>query len=218
MTVELRAEGVPVRAGVVIAKGASVGPTPPGLAAMLDELIATRAAQEFPPSALKDAVRDMLRSPTFKPTGRNKPAGEYLAQAAREGRFPRINNLVDINNYLSLKSGLPISMLDVAAVGVHAELRLGRAGERYVFNTAGQEIELEGLLCVCGGPERAPLGNAIKDSMTGKLKPDTAGIVAVVYAPRDAVDAPAIRSLLDEFAALLREHAGATDVETQVLG
>lgn len=209
---------LPVRAGVVIAKGVSVGPTPARLAAMLDELIATRATQEFPPPSLKDVVRDMLRSPTFKPTGRNKPASEYLAQAAREGRFPRINNLVDINNYLSLKSGLPISMLDLSVVGGHAELRLGRAGERYVFNTSGQEIELDGLLCVCGGPGRAPLGNAIKDSMAGKLKPDTAGVVAVVYGPPDAVDASAMRSLLDEFGVLLREHAGATDVETQLLG
>jgi DNA/RNA-binding domain of Phe-tRNA-synthetase-like protein len=217
MTIDV-AERLPVRAGVVIAKGVSVRPTPPGLAALLDKLIATRAPEEFPPQSLKDAVRDMLRSPTFKPTGRNKPASEYLAQAAREGRFPRINNLVDINNYLSLNSGLPISMLDLAAVGDHAVLRLGRTGEKYVFNSAGQEIDVEGLLCVCGGPDRAPLGNAIKDSMAGKLKPDTTGIVAVVYAPRDAVDASSMQSLLGEFGTLLREHAGAAEVETRVVG
>jgi len=93
-------------------------------------------------------VRGLLRRGGFKPSGRNKPASEYLAQAAREGRFPRINNLVDVNNLISLESGLPISLLDLAAVGERAEIRYGAPGEKYVFNSGGQEIELAGLICV----------------------------------------------------------------------
>src|SRR3712207_7695492 len=50
------------------------------------------------------ALPILLRNGGFRPSGRNKPASEYLAQAAREGRFPRINNLVDVNNLVSLRS------------------------------------------------------------------------------------------------------------------
>src|SRR5687768_11056201 len=137
-------------AGVVVARGVRVGAAPAELARRLDELAGRRAADEFPPAAVKDAVREMLRRGGFKPSGRNKPASEYLAQAAREGRFPRINNLVDVNNLVSLESGLPISLLDLSAFGGRAEIRYGAEGEKYVFNPAGQAIELAGLICVCG--------------------------------------------------------------------
>src|SRR3954469_9999250 len=89
-------------------RGVAVGPTPGELAARIDGLVARRATDaEFPPAHVKEGVRAMLRCGGFKAPGRNKPSSEYLAQAAREGRFPRINNLVDINNLLSLESGLP---------------------------------------------------------------------------------------------------------------
>ena len=105
--------------------------------------------EEFPPPTVKTGIRKMLKRGGFSPSGRNKPASEYLAQTAREGRFPAINNLVDINNLVSLEHGLPISMLDLDVAGEAIEIRYGRAGEKYVFNSMGQEIDLEGLICIC---------------------------------------------------------------------
>ena len=80
---------------------------------------------------LRGAVRNMLRVGAYKPTGRGKPASEYLLSAAKEEpeRFPRINNLVDINNLVSLESLLPISVIDLARAGsYHFLARHGRAG------------------------------------------------------------------------------------------
>jgi len=155
-------------AGIVIAGGVKVAPTAPGLETLLDELVLRRSAEEFPPASIKDSVRKLLKRGGFKPSGRNKPASEYLAQSSREKRFPRINSLVDVNNLLSLETGLPISLLDLRAFGARAVLRYGKSGERYVFNSAGQEIDLEGLLCVFGrgdSPEGVPIGNPVKDSL-----------------------------------------------------
>jgi DNA/RNA-binding domain of Phe-tRNA-synthetase-like protein len=189
------------------------------LAGKIDALVTRRAGEEFPPPPVKEAIRAMLRRGGFKPSGRNKPASEYLAQAAREGRFPRINNLVDINNLLSLESGLPISLLDLDAVGEHAELRYGREGESYVFNAAGQEIDLKGLVCVCCvGPDRsAPMGNPIKDSIPGKLKDDTRSVIGVIYASRAAIGTPELNLLATAFGELLKAYGAAQSTEVRVL-
>lgn len=218
MVIHCRLADVDFLAGIVIARGVSVAPAPPELASRLDELVARRAAEEFPPPAVKEAVRDMLRRGGYKPAGRGKPASEYLAQAAREGRFPRINNLVDINNLVSLESGLPISMLDADAVGPEAEVRYGRPGETYVFNAAGQSIDLAGLVCICRveGDASAPLGNPVKDSMAGKLKEGTRNVVAVIFGSEKACDAATMERHAASMAALIREHAGATYTESRL--
>jgi DNA/RNA-binding domain of Phe-tRNA-synthetase-like protein len=206
-------------AGIVLAEGVRIAAAAPALARRLDDLVAARSGEGFPPAPVKDAVRGLLKRGGFKPSGRNKPASEYLAQAAREGRFPRINNLVDVNNLLSLESGLPISLLDRRAFPDQAWLRYGRAGESYVFNNAGQEIDLEGLLCVCGGggADGAPLGNAVKDSMAAKLKDDTTAVIGVIYASRDCAPGRELAALTERFAAMLKEFGGAAEARALVV-
>jgi DNA/RNA-binding domain of Phe-tRNA-synthetase-like protein len=161
----------------------------------------------------------MLRRGGFKPSGRNKPASEYLAQAAREGRFPRINNLVDVNNFISLESGLPVSLLDVGAAGDRAEIRYGREGESYVFNPAGQVIDLEGLVCVCriDAATSTPVGNPIKDSMTGKLKDGTRAVLGVIYGSRQALGDSQMAALVERFGRMLEQSGSAESVETRTL-
>ena len=219
MRVALRLQDDDFLAGVVVARGVRVMQASLELSARLDALIARRSTEDFPPPQVKDAIRAMLRRGGFKPSGRNKPASEYLAQAAREGRFPRINNLVDINNLLSLESGLPISLLDLQATGDHVELRYGRDAESYVFNPAGQAIDLNGLVCVCRveGGQSVPLGNPVKDSMPAKLNEHTRGVVGVIYAGRAAIAAPQLGSLASEFGDLLKTYGAAESVDVRVL-
>src|SRR5437868_2189912 len=47
---------------------------------------------------VREAVRGLLRQGGFKPTGRSKPASEYLIKAAREKTLPPINPCVDVCN------------------------------------------------------------------------------------------------------------------------
>lgn len=200
--------------GVVEARDVSCGPAAPALAAEIDAALAKRAGVDAPPENVKSAIRDLLRKGGYKPTGRGKPASEYLAQAAARGEFPRINHAVDALNLVSLESGLPISLLDAdRAIEGTAGLviRLGLAGEKYVFNAAGHEIDVEGLLVVAraGGP---PLGNAVKDSMATKTTPETTHVVAVVWASRRVADEAALAAVGARLARLL-----APDAEVRVL-
>lgn len=199
----------PARVCLVIARSCSLGESSPAFAKAIEDLLAQRQLPEFPGEELKNAVRAMLRAGGFKPAGRQKPASEYLAQAAREGRFPFINCAVDVNNYFSLKTGLPISLLDLDAFGGSARLRVCGPGESYVFNNAGHEMDLAGLLCVCGASGR-PLGNPVKDSMIAKLKEDSRDLAGFIYAPAGLFDSGRLRQLGEEFAALLREQCGAS--------
>jgi DNA/RNA-binding domain of Phe-tRNA-synthetase-like protein len=195
---------------LVIAKGCHAGSTPEGLLAELNSLASQRGAEDFPPARIKDAVRDMLRAGGYKPAGRQKPASEYLAQAAREGRFPSINAPVDCNNLLSLDTGLPISLLDLRALGEQALVRIAAEGESYVFNAAGHDMDLAGLLCVCAA-DGSPLGNPVKDSMAGKLKEDSQDYAGFIYAPPSLYAPDALKAVGERFADLLRRYCGAAE-------
>ncbi|MEI8214080.1 MAG: hypothetical protein WCI02_18160 [Planctomycetota bacterium] len=136
----------------------------------------------------RDAVRGMLRAGGYKPSGRNKPAQEYLLRCLTDGNFPRIHPAVDCLNALSVRIGLPISMLTRDRFQDGVRLRLGRTGERYVFNASGQELELENLMVACGSVDaQEPLGSPVKDSMAGKIDETVSSIVCILYAPSAGV-------------------------------
>lgn len=194
---------------LVQAEICSIGPSPDPLVKALDALVQRRATEDFPPMTIKEPVRAMLRAGGFKPAGRQKPASEYLAQAAREGRFPAINGPVDCNNILSLETGLPISLLDADTFGGRAIVRICSQGEAYVFNASGQEMDLSGLLCVCS-TDGTPLGNPVKDSMLGKLKDETRNLAGFLYAPLGLYSPTSLSLVGERFATLLRDYCGAT--------
>ena len=206
--------------GVVRAESLDIGRTPPGFEVHLAALVAARRtplteAEE----AVRKAARDLLRNGRYKPTGRGKPASEYLVRAAgREGyRFPRINAPVDVANYLSLKTVLPISLWDLDRAGtVRFRFRLGQPGEAYVFNTAGQTIKLDDLIVGCCLADKEddgqPAVNPVKDSLATKTTGQTRRVAACVYTPLTAVSPGELAALCADFAALL---AGCGDaVET----
>ncbi|MBN8587856.1 MAG: hypothetical protein J0L94_05985 [Rhodothermia bacterium] len=158
--------------------------------------------------AIRKAARDMLRNGSYKPTGRGKPASEYLLRATQEGNFPRINAPVDINNLISIKYLLPISLWDLTLAGVEDFVfRLGKVGETYVFNAGGQEIGLQDLPVGCALVPEAPLGlpivNPIKDSLRTKTLPQSRDIVAAIYAPSQTINNEELHKISSEFATLL---------------
>lgn len=202
--------------GLAWATGVRCAPSPPALEDELQAAVAAVAAAEaYPAPDLKKAVRDVLRTRGYKPAGRGKPASEYLAGVARKGEFPSINALVDVNNLVSLESGLPISVLDRGRFQSTPSLRHGLEGERYVFNHAGQEIDLRGLMVVSDGD--VPRGTPVKDSMATKVDDTTTEVLAVIYGTRKIVDRDAMAALAQRFADLLTAHAGASETATDVL-
>ena len=128
---------------------------------------------------VRGPIRDLLRHGGYKPTGRGKPASEYLVRAAAEGKLGPINPAVDVGNAVSLHSGLPISVVDVDRLRAPVRVAVAPPGARYVFNAAGQEIDLEGLLCLFDA--EGPCANAVKDSARTKTSDSTTTTLTLVW-------------------------------------
>ena len=151
--------------------------TPPGTLALL----ALDAPAPFPKAddATRGAIRDLLRHGGYKPTGRGKPASEYLLRAVGEGALKSINAMVDVCNVVSLHSGLPISVIDIDLAREPFSLAIAKDGDRYVFNATGQEIDVAGLLCLFDAA--GPCANAVKDSQRTKTMAATRRSLWVVW-------------------------------------
>lgn len=151
-------------------------PSPPELLALLKlDAPAPLKSDE----AVRTAVRDLLRHGGYKPTGRGKPASEYLIRAVGEGALSSINAAVDACNVVSLHSGLPISVVDLDLAKPPFRVGVAKEGDSYVFNASGQTIDLAGLLCLFDA--EGPCANAVKDAQRTKTTPATRRTLSVLW-------------------------------------
>ena len=181
MALEIRTEGHPLLAATAFV---TRFPRPLGELGEQAPLVSRLALDVDAPVArdeeLRKAVRDLLRHGGYRPTGRGKPASEYLVRAAGEGRLGPINAAVDACNAVSLASGFPISVVDVERLAPSAlSIAVAPEGARFVFNAAGQEIDLRGLLCLFDA--EGPCANAVKDSQRTKTSEGTTSTLSVVW-------------------------------------
>lgn len=187
-------------------------PTPAEVIALLD---AGAPAPFQRDELVRSAVRDLLRHGGYKPTGRGKPASEYLVRAASEQALGSINVAVDICNAVSLHCGFPISVVDLDRAHPPFHIGVAHAGSAYVFNASGQEIDLGGLLCLFD--TEGPCANGVRDAQRTKTRAETRTTLNVVWGcagfeTRLAQSARWYRELL--------EKAGATteSVQTRIAG
>ena len=131
------------------------------------------------PEELRPAVRDLLRHKGYKPTGRGKPASEYLVKAAEKEILRSINLAVDACNVVSLHSGFPISVIDLDKTSAPLTIKPAEEGETYVFNASGQEINVTGLLCLHDA--EGPCANPVKDSERTKTSDTTIRTLTIVW-------------------------------------
>ncbi|MFO8029576.1 MAG: phenylalanine--tRNA ligase beta subunit-related protein [Cyclonatronaceae bacterium] len=207
-----------VRIGFIRAFGLRMGEPAPFSGPVLGELLEKRKKQlPGDEDAFRKACRDMMRIGTYKPTGRGKPASEYLMRAASEGSFPRINTAADINNYLSLKYLVPISLWDTDKQPAQSWLfRAGNAGEAFVFNPSGQTISLEDLVtgyAVDEGQE-TPIVTPVKDCQQTKTDVETRNVALAIYYPAAWTGAPKLDDILAEGSELLQKVSDRTESGT----
>lgn len=128
---------------------------------------------------VKRIVRDLFRHAGFKPTGRSKPASEYLIKAQAGGFLSSINVVVDACNVASLWSGLPISVVDLDVAVAPYRVGVAEPGTKYVFNASGQEIDVGKLICLHDA--QGPCANAVKDCQRTKTSGSTTRTLCVVW-------------------------------------
>ena len=159
----------------------------------------------------KKAVRDLLRWGGYKPSGRNKPASEYLITAVEKGWLnpeAGINIAVDIVNAVSLHSALPISVLDADLL--ESPLRISVCEEKidYIFNPSGQTLSLSGLLCLFDS--EGPCGSPVKDSQRTKTHEETRRTLTIIWGTKDLPHRSA--ATLDWYLKLLEPTGAQTEI------
>ena len=171
-------------------------------------LSATAAAPLQSSDEVRAAVRDLLRHGGYKPTGRGKPASEYLIRAVTEGALSSINPAVDACNVVSLHSGLPISVVDLDRARPPFKIAVAPAQTTYVFNASGQSIDVEGLLCLFDAD--GACANAVKDAQRTKTTPETTRTLSVIWGCKTLGDRTA--QTLGWYRALLSGLGATTEV------
>ena len=186
-------------------------PSPTTLLALLSE---SAAAPLHSDDGVRESVRTLLRQGGFKPTGRSKPASEYLLRAVRDGSLAGINLAVDACNAASLHSGLPISVVDLDRTQEPLRVGLAPAGAAYIFNAAGQQIDLAGLLCLFDAA--GPCANAAKDAQRTKTDPSTRRTLSLIWSTRSLPGRATTTAAW--YRALLEEQGAATETMPTAIG
>ena len=172
-------------------------------AAATAERYQTAALSEIP---VVKAVRSIFHRTGVDPT-RYRPSSEALLRRVVKGKgLYFINSAVDVVNYFSLKTLLPMGVFDADRVKPPIEFRPGRSGETY--QGVGRDVlNLEGfpLLADADGP----FGSAVSDSVRTRVTDVTTRLLWVTFVP------PGESADIEEFAAVMtRYNGGVVDQNT----
>ncbi|GAB4279164.1 MAG: hypothetical protein Kow0029_22930 [Candidatus Rifleibacteriota bacterium] len=208
-----------LRLGFIEALNVKVRPSSEQYIAQINKEIAPMLNEDYIfPDQMQKGIRGLLKHFGFHPSGRNRPASEFLFKdLLNRKQFNSINNIVDINNHLSLKYNLPISSIDLDKSGYNLCLRIGLDDEEYVFNREGQVLSLKKLLIVARhGKDHSAVGSPVKDSQATKIFEDTKNIAAFIYTSANITSTEQMETILQEFSTLLKKEAEAEKIETRI--
>ena len=156
--------------GWIIA-GVQTGATPEGLHQELrtsEEKILKLAE----PKAVLESAAILATRAAYKALGKDparyRGSAEALLRRVIAGKgLPRINNVVDVINYVSVESRLPVGLYDLAHVAGDIVFRAGRVGETYK-GIGKYDLNLEGLPVFCDalGPHGSPTSDSERTMVT----------------------------------------------------
>jgi DNA/RNA-binding domain of Phe-tRNA-synthetase-like protein len=211
---ELKAKCPKATLGCVEA-AVETGATPPGL----DEALRSsegKIAKLPEPRAVLESSAILATRAGYKALGKDPARYRGSAEAllrrliARKG-MPRINNVVDVINLVSVESRLPIGLYDLAHVEGPIEFRAGRAGETYK-GIGKYDLNLEELplFADAQGPHGSPTSDSERTMVTQATKRVLAIIVS--FGGTSGLD-----QALQRLAELLKMHASGSSAETRIV-
>jgi len=216
---EIAASGIALRLGWLSA-AVAVGPTGEALAAGL-AAAAGAAANQLAQARPQDmpavaATRAALKA-LGKDPARYRPAAEALLRRVAQGKgVATVNNVVDVNNLLSLESGFSIGTYDLARLAPPLLFRRGRPGESYAGIGRGP-LNLEGLPVFAD--EDGAFGSPTSDSARTGVAAATRRFLMVLigFASQDGEGALVEEADLERAASLLARHAVAEGLEARLV-
>ena len=182
----------------------------------VDEGVTTAAArleesraQDWPAvAATRAAYKAMGKDPA-----RYRPAAEALLRRVAQGKgLFRVNNVVEVNNLLSLETGFSIGTYDLTQLQPPLVFRRGRAGEVYEGIGRGP-LNLDGLPVFADA--EGPFGSPTSDSARSMVGSETGRILMVMIG---FVPVAVESTHLARARTLLETHCVARVVESGLVG
>ena len=177
--------GIGVGLGWLVAE-VGVAAVDPALALALEGAVTAAAmrlegsrAQDLPAvAATRQAYRALGKDPA-----RYRPAAEALLRRVAQGKgLSQVDNVVAVNNLLSLETGFSIGTYDLVKLQPPLVFRRGRMGEAYEGIGRGS-LNLDGLPVFADG--LGPFGSPTSDSGRSMVQGETTRILMVLigFAP-----------------------------------
>jgi DNA/RNA-binding domain of Phe-tRNA-synthetase-like protein len=168
------------------------------------------------PKAVLESASILATRAAYKALGKDparyRGSAEALLRRVIAGKgLPRINNVVDVINYVSVESRLPVGLYDLAHVQGDVVFRAGRAGETYK-GIGKYDLNLEGLPVFCD--ELGPHGSPTSDSERTMVTEATKRVIAIIisFGGADWLERWAQR-----MSELLKQYSSGRNVETLVV-
>jgi DNA/RNA-binding domain of Phe-tRNA-synthetase-like protein len=136
------------------------------------------------PKLVLESAEILATRAAYKALGKDPARYRGSAEAllrrviAKKG-LPRISNVVDVINLVSVESRLPVGLYDLAHVQGDIVFRAGRAGETYK-GIGKYDLNLEGLPVFCDaiGPHGSPTSDSERTMVTEATKKILAIIIS----------------------------------------
>lgn len=153
-------------------------------------------------AAARRAYRNCGKDPA-----RYRLSSEALLRRVVQGKgIYKVNNIVDINNLISMKYHFSIGAFDLDAVAFPVEFRIGQAGEPYEGIGRG-ELNIESLPVLADA--QGPFGSPTSDSMRTRTHP---GMQRLLFCVISFGGASNMAAALEETAVLLEQYADAREI------
>lgn len=211
---ELKAKCPNAALGCVEAE-VETGGTPAGLEEALRE-VEERTAKLPEPRAVLEASPIVATRAGYKALGKDparyRGSAEALLRRLIAGKgMPRINNVVDVINLVSVESRLPIGLYDLAHVQGAIEFRGGRVGETYK-GIGKYDLNLEGLPLFADA--KGPHGSPTSDSERTMVTEATKQVLAIIISFGGA---SVLDSAMKRMKELLETFCAAKSVESRIV-
>lgn len=129
----------------------------------------------------RTAYRAFGRNP-----GRYRVSSESLLRRVRRGdELYHINSVVDVNNLISVKSGLSVGSYDLGQV--HGAIRLRKAEHGEGYTGIGKDfLDMENMLVLAD--DDGIFGSSMSDSTRAMVTDSSTDILAVIYCFEDSIE------------------------------
>ncbi|MGB2589391.1 MAG: phenylalanine--tRNA ligase beta subunit-related protein [Candidatus Acidiferrum sp.] len=176
------------------------------------------------PKAMLEAAAILATRGGYKALGKDparyRGSAEALLRRVIAGKWlPRINNVVDVINLVSVESRLPIGLYDLEHVQGDIVFRAGRAGETYK-GIGKYDLNLEGLPVFCDalGPHGSPTSDSERTMVTQATKRVIAILISFGGANAGLQgSANSLESWTQKTCSLLETYAAARDSRWEIV-